>query len=190
MNDDEDEIDIFVERREAVTKRLCAVMGWEYGKKPIWAGLRKIALAEATAVGIDRLEEIVTALEAKEKTVPTVNFERAPSNEQTLLSELGEARATIFEMTKVAIKSAAEYVALEKERNGLRAAYNLQLKGMESMAELQDGLKQQVRTQAEQIRRLRESLSECVGCMPPGISGSRNALLIAQAIVILRETAP
>ncbi len=47
----------------------------------------------------------------------------------------------------------AEAAAL-REAEGLRAAYSLMQKGMGSMAELQDGLKQEVRTLREENARL------------------------------------
>lgn len=52
------------ERRDEVSRRLCELMGWPYGTGLVWLGLRKIALAEATAVSVDKLEEIVKRLEA------------------------------------------------------------------------------------------------------------------------------
>lgn len=64
MTDKEEaELDRNVARREALVQRLCAVMGWEYATAVIWAGLRKVAEAEATVIGLNRLEEIVARLD-------------------------------------------------------------------------------------------------------------------------------
>lgn len=65
MTDEEAaEADRNVARREALVQRLCAVMGWEYKTGNIWTGLRKAAKAEATVIGLDKLEEILARLEA------------------------------------------------------------------------------------------------------------------------------
>lgn len=53
------------EFREALVKRVAAVMGWPYKTSPVWAGLRKVAMAEGVVVGVDKLEEIVVRLEAE-----------------------------------------------------------------------------------------------------------------------------
>lgn len=58
-----DRIEASAERRDALAKRLCAVMGWECTTAPLWAGIRKVAVAEAAAVGLDQLEEIIVRLE-------------------------------------------------------------------------------------------------------------------------------
>ncbi len=97
-------------------------------------------------------------------------FPRGPSNEQTLLSELGQCKA--------------ERDALAVTAEGLKKAYHLQLKGMESMAELMDGLKQDTRKQAEKIQRLRESLLAWLDY------DKRTAAAYDAALAILKETAP
>jgi hypothetical protein len=51
------------ERREQLVRRLCEIMGWPYKTGHVYAGIRKVALAEAVAVGLDKLEEIVRRLE-------------------------------------------------------------------------------------------------------------------------------
>ena len=56
--------DANVERREQLVARMCAVMGWEYKKAPVWTALRKVAVAEAVAISLDKLEEVLTKLEA------------------------------------------------------------------------------------------------------------------------------
>lgn len=50
-------------RREAVIRRMCRIMGWDYHTSLVWAGLRKVALAEAVPVGLDKLEAIAERLE-------------------------------------------------------------------------------------------------------------------------------
>jgi hypothetical protein len=56
------DVDANHKRREKLTRHLCAIMGWEYKTGPVYAGLRKAALAEAVVVGLDKLEEIITRL--------------------------------------------------------------------------------------------------------------------------------
>ncbi len=133
--------------------------------------------------------------------MPTVNFERGPSNEQTLLSELGEARRALEksawnerELEGSLAMARQHIVLLQKERDalavaaeGLKKAYRLQRKGMESMAELQDGLKQEVRTQAEQIKQLRESLEWALDHLHLFADSNPG---YAPAVAILKETAP
>ncbi len=105
----------------------------------------------------------VTASDTKE------TFPRGPSNEQTLITELGEVKRALEKSAwderelEGSLAMARQHIALlQKERDalavaaeGLKKAYRLQRKGMESMAELQDGLKQEVRNQAEQIKQLK-----------------------------------
>jgi hypothetical protein len=57
-------------QREQLVRRVCVVMGWEYHTSPVWAGLRKVALAEAVAIGLDKLEEIIIRLEELERCPP------------------------------------------------------------------------------------------------------------------------
>jgi hypothetical protein len=56
-------LDARCQKREAVVRRVCAVMGWDYHQSPVWTGLRKVALAEAVPVGLDKLEEIMDRLD-------------------------------------------------------------------------------------------------------------------------------
>lgn len=50
--------------REQLIRRACKAMGWEYKTSPVWTGLRKVALAEAVPIGLDRLEEMLCLLES------------------------------------------------------------------------------------------------------------------------------
>ncbi len=59
------ELDAAHARREALVRRMCAVMGWPYSTAPVFAGIRKVALAQAVPVGLDKLEEILKRLESK-----------------------------------------------------------------------------------------------------------------------------
>jgi hypothetical protein len=52
-------------RREKLVRRICKAMGWEYKTAHVWTGIRKVALAEAVPVGLDKLEAIVERLEGK-----------------------------------------------------------------------------------------------------------------------------
>lgn len=49
-------------RRQRLVREMCAVMGWEYKTYPAWTGLRKVARAEATAISLDKLEEVIARL--------------------------------------------------------------------------------------------------------------------------------
>ena len=49
-------------RRESLVRHVCDVMGWDYSQSPVWTGLRKVALAEAIPVGLDKLQEIINKL--------------------------------------------------------------------------------------------------------------------------------
>jgi hypothetical protein len=40
-------------------------MNWPYHTSPVWGALRKIAMAEAVAISLDKLEEILNRLEEK-----------------------------------------------------------------------------------------------------------------------------
>jgi len=51
------------ERREALVRQIGAIMGWDYHQSPIYAGLRKVAIADATVIGLDKLEQIIGRLE-------------------------------------------------------------------------------------------------------------------------------
>jgi hypothetical protein len=62
MSSDE-EMDATHARREALARRLCAAMGWEYKTGPAFAGIRAVALGKAVALGVDKLEEILKRLE-------------------------------------------------------------------------------------------------------------------------------
>lgn len=51
------------ERRNQLCRRLCDLMGWQQKTGHIWGHLRKVALAEAAVIGLDKLEEIIRRLE-------------------------------------------------------------------------------------------------------------------------------
>lgn len=69
------------ERREAIVKRLCGIMGWKYEQGLVWAGLRKVAIAEAVAVSVEKLEEIADRLDAdNEELAIRESFEGPPCN--------------------------------------------------------------------------------------------------------------
>jgi hypothetical protein len=59
---DDDKLDELAERREQLIRRMCEVMCWEYSTSPVWSGLRKVALAEAVPVGLDKLEHVIDRL--------------------------------------------------------------------------------------------------------------------------------
>lgn len=58
-----DEMDARCERREKLVHRMCEIMGWPYQQGPIWAGLRKIAMAEAVPISLEKLAEVIARLE-------------------------------------------------------------------------------------------------------------------------------
>lgn len=60
----DDEFDANHERREALTSRACVLMGWDQKTWPIWGHLRKVAMAQAVVVGLDKFEELLNALDA------------------------------------------------------------------------------------------------------------------------------
>lgn len=64
--DRESQFEKNAERRELLVIRACNVMGWQYKKSPVWAGLRKVATGEAVAISLDKFEEILEVLEARD----------------------------------------------------------------------------------------------------------------------------
>ena len=58
-------LDANARRREEVIRRACRVMNWEYTSAPVWAALRKVAVAEAVAVSVEKLTEMLDRLESK-----------------------------------------------------------------------------------------------------------------------------
>lgn len=59
-NDIADEIaDQRHEAREAVVRRACEVMGWDYHTSPVWGGLRQVALGNTVAVSVEKLHELL-----------------------------------------------------------------------------------------------------------------------------------
>ena len=58
MTDDERD-----DRRDVAVRRMCRIMGWQYERDLVWAALRKVAMAEAIAVSLDKLVEIMDRLE-------------------------------------------------------------------------------------------------------------------------------
>lgn len=59
----DEEMDRRTERREQVIRRVNELMGWEYSSCLGWGAIRKVASAEAVAVSIDKLEQIIARLE-------------------------------------------------------------------------------------------------------------------------------
>jgi hypothetical protein len=45
--------------REAVVRRACEVMGWEYKTSPVYAGIRQVALGNAVAISVEKLHAIL-----------------------------------------------------------------------------------------------------------------------------------
>lgn len=48
--------------REDAVRRACEVMGWDYHQSPVWAGLRKVAMADAVAISVEKLNQLVDAI--------------------------------------------------------------------------------------------------------------------------------
>jgi hypothetical protein len=48
--------------REEAVRRACEVMGWDYHQIPVWAGLRKVAMADAVAISVEKLNQLVDAI--------------------------------------------------------------------------------------------------------------------------------
>lgn len=48
--------------REEAVRRACEVMGWDYRQAPVWAGLRKVAMADAVAISVEKLNLLVDAI--------------------------------------------------------------------------------------------------------------------------------
>lgn len=57
------------ERREAVVRRASIMMGIEYHQSPVWTALRRIVLADAVAIGVDKLESLLDRIEDLERQV-------------------------------------------------------------------------------------------------------------------------
>ncbi len=71
------ELDANHARREAIVRRACEVMGWEYSMSPAWTGLRKVAKAEAVAVGVDKLSSIIHEIEKLRDAIKTHRDQKA-----------------------------------------------------------------------------------------------------------------
>lgn len=133
-------------------------------------------------------------------------FPRPPSNEQTLLTELGEVKRQLAVADKMILSSQAEVERSWQERDALavtaeaacdkvtQLSAELKLAKMEA-SECWDGWKEcqaghkeclaMCIRQAEQIRRLREALTNCVNFI-----GYRKNVYIDAAAALLKETAP
>lgn len=48
--------------REEAVRRACAVMGWDYHQSPVWTALRKVAMADAVAISVEKLNQLVDAI--------------------------------------------------------------------------------------------------------------------------------
>lgn len=55
-------------RRDELVRQMCEVMGWEHSSSHIWTAIRKVAKAEAVAISLDKLEEVLDRLKAKGQT--------------------------------------------------------------------------------------------------------------------------
>lgn len=51
-------------RRESAVRRACELMGWEYKTYPAYTGIRRVALAEAVAISLEKLDELLDAIAA------------------------------------------------------------------------------------------------------------------------------
>lgn len=51
------------ERREVLVRRACLVMCWDYHTSPAFTGIRKVAMADAVAVGLDKLAAMLDEIE-------------------------------------------------------------------------------------------------------------------------------
>ena len=45
--------------REAVVRRACEVMGWDYHTSPAYTGIRAVALGKAVAISVEKLHELL-----------------------------------------------------------------------------------------------------------------------------------
>ena len=45
--------------REAVVRRACEVMGWEYHTSPAYTSIRAVALSKAVAISVEKLHELL-----------------------------------------------------------------------------------------------------------------------------------
>lgn len=63
----DDEMDHWHKRREAVISRACTIMGWDYKTSPVFTGLRKVAMAEAVAISLEKLGELLDRIEYLER---------------------------------------------------------------------------------------------------------------------------
>ncbi len=59
----DEEMDARHARREKVVRQFCNLMGWEYKTSPVFAGIRKVALGQAVALGMDKAEELLAEIE-------------------------------------------------------------------------------------------------------------------------------
>ena len=51
--------------REQLIRRACVLMGWDYHTSPVWTALRKVALAEAVPISLEKLNEMLDRIEGK-----------------------------------------------------------------------------------------------------------------------------
>lgn len=79
------------DRRQALAQRLCEAMGWEFKTGNIYIGIRKVALAEAVPVGLDKLEAVVNRLEVLRARDEAFDIWASSPDGQSLLA-LAETR--------------------------------------------------------------------------------------------------
>lgn len=83
-NDVADEIEAGDRRhaaREAAVRRACEVMGWDYHQSPAWTGIRRVALGEAVAISVEKLNALLDELQRCKLQVSTLEKVSAASDE-------------------------------------------------------------------------------------------------------------
>lgn len=60
----DEELDARHEAHEAVVRRACQIMGWEFVSKPTFGGVRTVAQGQAVAISVEKLDELLDAVES------------------------------------------------------------------------------------------------------------------------------
>jgi len=55
------------QRLECACERLCKLMGWQPRVTHKWTAIRKIAMGEATAISVERIEDLCKRLDAPQE---------------------------------------------------------------------------------------------------------------------------
>ncbi len=108
--------------------------------------------------------------------LPKETFPRPPSNEQTLLTELGEAKARCETACDKVTQLSLELERAQVQRN--------------AHCDEEDALTDLMAKQDEQIKRLRELLSDSLEYIEVNISEAKALQWWAAAEAILKESAP